>query len=302
MTAIIAIQDLLGAPSEFFEFVVPIASRSLGTSEQRALVPTNGRESLSIQQREVRTAADEATWAMPLEEFRPEPAVRSGASSTSSICILDELEAPPQELAPIPQPQEVNVELEAVAWLQELRRLANDSDVDAIRIQRRYAHLSSLGKKRYSRRSTRGSGVRFLGGEEALVSSLDEFCYVKAAEPGFVFSDSAKMLLYRQAVSDAQIRGFWVVTTSGKVQFPPGHGGMYLSDLARRACEGYGFRGHLEAQNRETDLDNWVEDWRAYYRHSRNIVDIGFVEKMRLRFKRWTHKRFGLALPRPPRQ
>jgi hypothetical protein len=285
-------------------FVTEIVSRSRRDVELDREEPAGRAENPRGQQ----TGVEQVRDVGPVEFRCAEPQFESprvsfgqfGASSTSSS-ILRALDEAPQTV-PLPVSQPEGMEQQALAWLVELRRLAVDSDEDVVRIQRRYAHLSFLGRRRYNRRGTRGSGVRYLGGEEALVTSLDEYCYVKAAEPGFVFSDTAKMLLYRQSMADAQIRGFWVLTSTGTVNFPAGQGGIYLSDLARRASEGAGFRGHLESRNREIDYDNWIEDWRAYYRQSRNIVDIGVFEKLGLRWRRWTHKTFGLALPRPPRQ
>lgn len=194
-------------------------------------------------------------------------------------------------------PQELT--LAEFSWLRDVERHTVPLD-RAIRVERRYAVLSAAAS--YNRRSTRGKGIQLRNGEVALVTSLDEFCYVQAMEPGFQFTPANRLMLYRQAVSEARNRGYWVLTKSGIARFPPGGGSWYLADLARRAADGDLFRDQIEEMNRQQDLDNHFDDWRSYLREHRNVVDIGVFDRLGLRIRWKLHKAFGIALPRPPRQ
>lgn len=185
------------------------------------------------------------------------------------------------------------------SWLEDMMAAATPIEAN-VRIERRYAMLAS--RPAYDRRSTRGNGIERLGGEVALVTSLDEFCYVQAMEPGFVFTDLNKAHLYRRALSEATNKGYWVITRSGVVHFPAGNGTFYLADLARRACEGMAFRDRLESRNRTINRQAWIEDWRAYLINSRNVVDIGVFDRLALRLRWKLYSAFGVALSRPPRQ
>lgn len=192
-----------------------------------------------------------------------------------------------------------NITLGEYSWLQDvLRRTVPIAE--EVRVERRYAMLSA--SVAYNRRSTRGKGVRLQGGEVALISSLDEFCYVEAMEPGFAFTELNKAHLYRRVMSEARNKGYWVLTRSGMVEFPAGNGSMYLADLARRASEGVLFRGQIEQENRERAMESYFEDWRSHLIRSRNVVDIGVFDRWRLRLRWKLHSTFGMALALPPRQ
>lgn len=220
--------------------------------------------------------------------------------TAGSSPILSRLHTPPT--ISTPQFPKVSPELLYKKWLEMLAANVDQEQPSIVRVQRMYAHIRTMEQSIYNRRSSRGSGIKYLGGEKALVTSMDEYCYTKAMEPGFQFNDASRLLLYRQCLADAQLKGYWVLTSSGVITFPAGSGTIYLSDLCRRASEGYVFRAHVERMNRERDLESWREDWRAYYRHSRNIVDVGFIEKLKMGLRWRFNKTFGLALPRPPRQ
>lgn len=174
---------------------------------------------------------------------------------------------------------------------------------DETRVLRSHAHLWGLDMRlRYNRRGTRGRGLRLLGGEVIEHSSLDEYCYARALEPGFVFSERNKQLLFVAAVAHAEHYGYSVTTASGTCSFKAGNRNALMGILARRAAEGVLFRDSVEELNRETNGARLADDWRAHWIHSRNIVDVGLAERVRSSARRKFERWFALAQARPPRQ
>nr|WRQ65369.1 hypothetical protein [Tolivirales sp.] len=194
-----------------------------------------------------------------------------------------------------------DVNAHAEAWLRGLEVLIEPED--SIRVSQRYATYAT-SRFVYSRRSTRGRGIRLLGGAVAKVSSLDVLAFTIAMEPGFSFVRN-KQLLYQKCMAESRMKGYWIQTPAGVINFPPtadNPSDMYASVLARRASEGLLFRDYVADVNRELAVDSWVQDWREVLSQRAGVIDIGPVDRLWLRWRRWLNRRGLAALPQPPRQ
>jgi hypothetical protein len=196
---------------------------------------------------------------------------------------------------------DTQVNTHAEAWLRGLEVLIEPED--SIRVCQRYANFAT-STFAYSRRSTRGKGIRLLGGAVALVSSLDVLAFTIAMEPGFSFVRS-KGMLYQKCMAESRMKGYWVKTSSGYINFPPTQDNpsdMFASVLSRRASEGLLFKDYIATLNRELSVESWVEDWREVLSQRAGVIDIGPVDRLWLKWRRWLNRRGFAALPQPPRQ
>lgn len=279
--------------------------RSLSLSSRRGPKPESPRVSQeALDGRLVVPDCDAAS--VPEGVIYPRgPAVRARLKALGGEPIRHGSVATPRETIPSDVPITVQSTLENAAsqFRREFLNRASGGANSEERVLMSYQHLWGLDMRlRYNRRSTRGRGLRLLGGEVVIHSSLDEYCYARAVAPGFVFSDRNRLLLFNAAVAHAEHYGYSVTTASGTCSFKAGHRNALLGLLARRAAEGVLFRENVEAMNLEIAADDLARDWRAHLAYSRNIVDIGLVERIQMSARRKFSRLFGLAQARPPRQ
>lgn len=251
--------------------------------------------------------------------FGPVPTIDATATSSPILGRLEVAEPRPSSLAAeeprITTPQLRNnseaadmlrstasdVNTHAEAWLRGLEILIEPEG--NIRVSQRYASYAT-SRFVYSRRSTRGRGIKLLGGAVAQVSSLDVLAFTLAMEPGFAFVRN-KALLYQKCMAESRMKGYWIQTASGIINFPPtmdNPADMYASTLSRRASEGLLFRDYVTTLNRELSVESWVEDWREVLSQRAGVIDIGPFDRLWLRWRRWLNRRGLAALPQPPRQ
>lgn len=281
------------------------ARRSLSLSSRRGPKPDSPRVSDEALEGRLATPRCDAA-SVPEGVIYPRgPAVRARLKALGGEPIRRGSVATPQNnvLPDVPITVQQTLESAASQFRREFLSQASGGASSEERVLKSYQHLWGLDMRlRYNRRSTRGRGLRLLGGEVVVHSSLDEYCYARAMAPGFVFSDRNRLLLFNAAVAHAEHYGYSVTTASGTCSFKAGHRNALLGLLARRAAEGVLFRESVESMNLEIAADDLARDWRAHLIHSRNIVDVGLVERIQMSARRKFSRLFGLAQARPPRQ